>query len=85
MEMVCSCFKEKDALNPPGSVENSNAVECGEHLDFYHILPFHKQEFQAFSTCCIRFGKKKKGRRNRRKSALKQGSLLSSVHIQHGD
>jgi len=56
MEMICSCFKEKDAPNPPGSVENANAVECSEHLDFYHILPFHKQEFQAFSACCIRIG-----------------------------
>lgn len=52
--MIRSCFKEKDAVSPPGSVEKANAVECSEHLEFYHIVPFHKQEFQTFPTCCVR-------------------------------
>lgn len=38
--MICSCFKEKDALNPPGGVENANAVECSEHLDFLSHFAF---------------------------------------------
>lgn len=35
-------------------------MEFNEHLDFYHILPFPKHEFQAFSTGLEQKGKKKR-------------------------
>lgn len=46
-EKACFQVKEKDAEILLVAVENANAVEFNEHLNFYHILPFHKRRLQA--------------------------------------
>lgn len=72
MEILHPQVKEKGAevLLP--------AVEFNEHLNFYHILPFHKYEFQAFSTQCLggKGGKNRTEERTFQKKAQEMDSLI---------
>lgn len=72
MEMICSCFKEKDTLNPPGSIEMLMLWSVGNISIFITFCLFTSRNSRPFLHAVS------KSEQNRRKNTPKtrQASII---------